>query len=68
MVARLGVDNLNQLFMQALMNQGILSKKHIGKKLMTFGVNEIFVFQSIRSGLNFFFIKGSPPTHGSLVD
>jgi hypothetical protein len=50
-MARLGVDNLTQLFMQDLMNQGILSKKRIGKKLMTFGANEVFVFQTIRLGV-----------------
>jgi hypothetical protein len=43
--------------MQALMNQGILSKKWIGKKLMTFGANEVFVFQSIRLGVTIYFSK-----------
>ncbi len=37
MVARLGVDNLTQVLMQSLMNQGGLTKDMIGKRLMTFG-------------------------------
>jgi hypothetical protein len=44
-----GVNNLIQVFMQALMHEGGLTKKLIGKKLMTFSVNGVFVFQSIRS-------------------
>jgi hypothetical protein len=35
--------------MQTLMNQGGLTKYMIGNKLMTFGVNGVFVFQGVRS-------------------
>jgi hypothetical protein len=38
-VAGLGVDNLIQVLMQVLMNQGGLTKDMIGKRLMTFGAN-----------------------------
>ncbi len=41
-MARLGVNNLIHLFMQALMNKGGLYKELIGKKLMTFGVDGDF--------------------------
>jgi hypothetical protein len=47
-VVGLGVNNFIQVFMQALMHEGG-TKKLIGKKLMTFSANGVFVFQSIRS-------------------
>jgi len=43
------VNNLIQVFMQTLMHEGGLTKKLIGKKLMTFNANGVFVFQSTRS-------------------
>jgi len=43
------VDNLTQVLMQTLMNQGGLTKDIIGKKLMTFGANGVYVFQGVRS-------------------
>jgi hypothetical protein len=42
-------DNLIQILMQALMHEGGLMKYLIGKKLMTFGANGVFVFQGIKS-------------------
>jgi hypothetical protein len=41
-------NNLTQMLMQALMNQGGLTKDMIGKKLMTFGANNFYVFQGVR--------------------
>ncbi len=35
--------------MQTLMNQGDLTKDTIGKKLMTFDANGVYVFQGVRS-------------------
>ncbi len=48
MVVGSGVNNLIQIFMQALMHEGG-TKKLISKKLMTFSANGVFVFQSTRS-------------------
>jgi hypothetical protein len=50
-MARSNADNLTKVFMQALMNQGGLSKDMIGKKLMTFGTNDVYIFQGVRSGV-----------------
>jgi hypothetical protein len=44
-VVGLGVDNLIQVFMQVLMHQGGLTKDLISIKLMTFGVDGLFIFQ-----------------------
>ncbi len=41
MVVGSSVDNLIQVLMQALMNQGGLTKDMIGKKLLTFGANSV---------------------------
>jgi hypothetical protein len=46
-----GADNLTQVLMQALMNQGGLTKDMIGKKLMIFGANGVYVFQGVRLGV-----------------
>jgi hypothetical protein len=46
-VARLGVNNLSQVLMQALMNEGILMKDLIDKKLMTFGANGVSFFKAL---------------------
>jgi hypothetical protein len=46
-VARLGVNNLSQVLMQALMNEGILMKDLIDKKLMTFGTNGVSFFKAL---------------------
>jgi hypothetical protein len=43
------VDNLTQVLMQTLMNQGGLTKDMISKKLMTFSANGVYVFQGVRS-------------------
>ncbi len=50
-IARSNADNLTKVFMQALMNQGGLSKDMIGKKLMTFGTNDVYVFQGVGLGV-----------------
>jgi hypothetical protein len=47
-VARSSIDNLIQIFMQALMHEKGLTKDLIGKKLLTFIANGIPIFQSIR--------------------
>jgi len=47
-MARSYADNLTKVFMQALMNQGRLFKDMIGKKLRTFGTNDVYVFQGVR--------------------
>jgi hypothetical protein len=47
--ARFSVDNLTQVLMQVLMNQGGLFKELIGKKLMAFGVDGVYTFQGIKS-------------------
>jgi hypothetical protein len=47
--------------MQALMHEGILMKDLISKKLMTFGVDGVFVFQSIRSGVIWQLFDGWAP-------
>jgi hypothetical protein len=44
-MVRSSADNFIQVLMQALMNQGGLTKDMIGKKLITFGANGVFVFQ-----------------------
>jgi hypothetical protein len=49
MMARITTDKLTKVFMQALMNQGGLSKDMIDKKLMTFGTNDVYVFQGVKS-------------------
>jgi len=46
-----GANNLIQVLMQALMHEGGLMKNLIGKKLMTFSANGVFVFQSTRSSV-----------------
>jgi hypothetical protein len=43
-VARSSVDNLIQVLMEALM-----TKDMIGKMLMTFGANNVSIFQGVRS-------------------
>jgi hypothetical protein len=48
-VVQSSVDNLIQVCMQTLMNQGDLTKDTIGKKLMTFNANGVYVFQGVRS-------------------
>jgi len=48
-VVQSSVDNLIQVRMQTLMNQGDLTKDTIGKKLMTFNANGVYVFQGVRS-------------------
>jgi hypothetical protein len=48
-VAKSSVDNLIQVLMEALMTQGGLTKDMIGKMLMTFGANSVFIFQGVRS-------------------
>ncbi len=45
------VDNLIQVFMQALMHEGGLTKYLISKKLMAFNANGVFFFQGIRSNV-----------------
>jgi hypothetical protein len=50
-VTRLGVDNFTQILMQALMHEGGLMKYLIGKKLMTFSANGVYVFQGIKLGV-----------------
>ncbi len=45
----LGVNNSTQVLVQSLMNQGGLTKDIIGKRLMTFGVDGVYVFQGVRS-------------------
>ncbi len=50
-VVGLGVDNLIQVLMQALMHQGGLIKNLIGIKFMTFGANGVSVFQGIKLGV-----------------
>jgi len=47
-VARSNADNLTKVFMQALMNQGSLYKDMIYMKVMTFGTNDVYVFQGVR--------------------
>jgi hypothetical protein len=47
-VVRSSVDNLTQMLMQSLMNQGSLSKDMVGKKFMTFGADGVFVFQNVK--------------------
>ncbi len=46
-----GANNLIQVFMQALMHEGGITKNLIGKKLMTLSANGVFFFQSIRSSI-----------------
>jgi hypothetical protein len=43
-VAGFSVDNLTQVLMQVLMNQGGLFKELIGKKLVAFGVDWVYTF------------------------
>jgi hypothetical protein len=50
-VVGLGVDNLIQVLMQALMHEGGLMKYLISKKLMIFHADGVFIFQGIRSGV-----------------
>jgi hypothetical protein len=46
-----GADNLTQALMQALMQEGGLAKDLIGKRLMTFGADGVFVFQGTKSSV-----------------
>jgi hypothetical protein len=43
-VVGLGANNLTQVSMQALMHEGGLAKDLIGKRLMTFGADGVFIF------------------------
>jgi hypothetical protein len=47
-MAKSNVDNMTKVFMPALMNQGGFFKDMISKKLMTFGTNDVYVFQGVR--------------------
>jgi hypothetical protein len=49
--AGFSVDNLIQILMQVLMNQGGLFKELIWKKLMAFGVDGVYTFQGIKLGV-----------------
>jgi hypothetical protein len=57
----LGVDNLTQIPMQTLMHERGLMKFLIGKRLMTFGVDGVFVFQDIRSSVIIQIVDGWAP-------
>jgi hypothetical protein len=54
-------NNLIQVLMQALMHKKGLTKSLIGKKLMTFSANGVFVFQSTRSSVIQQFSNGWAP-------
>jgi hypothetical protein len=53
-----GANNLIQVFMQALMHEGGLTKNLIGKKLMTFSANGVFVFKALGQVLFNKFLMG----------
>jgi hypothetical protein len=55
------VDNLTQVLMQVLMNQGGLFKELIGKKLMAFGVDGVYTFQGIKLGVTKYNFEGWVP-------
>ncbi len=54
----LSVDNLIQILMQTLMHEGGPMKSLIGKKLMNFGVDGVFVFQGTKSCVIIQFVNG----------
>ncbi len=45
------INNLIQLITKALIISDVLSKKYMTKKLVSFGVDRVVVFQGIRSGV-----------------
>jgi hypothetical protein len=45
------INNLIQLITKALIINGVLSKKYMTKKLVSFGVDRVVVFQGIHSGV-----------------
>jgi hypothetical protein len=45
------IKNLTQLITKALIINGVLSKTHLTKKLVSFGVDRVVVFQGICSGV-----------------
>ncbi len=53
----LGVDNLTQI----LMHEGGLMKKLIGKRLMNFSADGVFVFQGTRSSVIIQIVNGRAP-------
>jgi len=60
------VDNLTQVLMQAMMHERGLTKYLIGKKLMTFSANGVFVFQGTRLNVTQQIFNGwAPHFHGA---
>jgi hypothetical protein len=57
----LGVDNLTQILMQTLMHERGLMKNLIGKRLMNFSADGVFVFQGTRSGVIVQIVNGWAP-------
>jgi hypothetical protein len=64
----LNVDNLIQILMQTLMHEGGPMKILISKRLVNFGVDGVFVFQGIRSGVIIQIVNGwAPHFHGGAL-